>query len=159
MALNINDTYTASGIFLKADDLQKRRANLVIKGAKLETLQDGNKIVLDFENTDKRLVLNKTNANMICDLLGSRDAEQWTGSAITLRPDKTQLQDGRTVDCIRVDFELPAQPNANSLGGRAMAANPGLGQTPAQTAAAQPVSPLGQPPQVDAAISPADVPF
>lgn len=157
MALNVDDNYSGNGSFLKAVDLQKRRANLTISSAKLETLQDGNKIVLDFENTDKRLVLNKTNANMICDLLGSRDAEQWIGSTITLRPDKTQLQDGRTVDCIRVDFELPAQTHQNSLGARMVAQNPALGQTPIQTA--QPVSTLGQAPAHAALPNGQDIPF
>ena len=166
--LNINDTYQGGGDFLKAVDLNKRRVNLTIAGAELKTMKNGeNKIVLHFENTEKLLVLNKTNARMIADLLNNDDASRWTGSAITLRPDKTQLQDGRTVDCIRVDIELPAQTNQNSLGARAIAGNPAIAQTPAQAVGAATVpagamagggQPFGQSPVVAGATDD-DVPF
>jgi len=158
MSLNIDETYAGGGDFIKAADLQGRRANVTIKGARLEDLQDGKKIVLDFVETPKRLVLNKTNANMICDLLKNRDAEQWFGSTISLRPDKTQLQDGRTVDCIRVDFELPPQTNSNGLGARVVAANPAFGQNAAQVA--QPLAPnLSQPAPATIPANDAQIPF
>lgn len=138
--LNIDETYSGGGAFLKAADLQMRRANLTIKGARLETMKDQqNKIVLDFYETEKSLVLNRTNANMIADLLGNRDAGAWAGTVITLRPDKTQDPSGKTVDCIRVDYELPPQTNPQSLGAQRVGQNPALGQTPVQVAAAAPV--------------------
>lgn len=164
--LNIDETYSGGGSFLKASDLQMRRANVTIKGARLETMKDNqSKIVLDFVESEKCLVLNRTNANMIADLLGNRDASQWTGSTISLRPDKTTDPKGNTVDCIRVDFELPPQTNPNSLGARQIAANPAFGQTPAQ--AAQPtvnlqnqqVAPNLNAGQQTVAAAPVDVPF
>jgi hypothetical protein len=135
--LNIDEVYTGGGAFLKAADLNMRRANLTIKGARLEQMKDQqNKIVLDFVETEKTLVLNRINSNMIADLLGNRDAGAWAGSVITLRPDKTQDPKGNTVDCIRVDFELPPQSNPNSLGAQRVNANPAFGQNPAQVAQA-----------------------
>ena len=133
---NIDDYYSdGGGTFLKAADLNKKRVNVTIAGASLADLQDGQKVVLEFEGTDKTLPLNKTNARMIKDILGTGDTDKWIKTTISLRPDKTQLQDGRPVDCIRVDYELPAQKHADSLGAQVLAGQPGAAQ-PAAAAAA-----------------------
>ena len=155
--LNIDQTYQGGGDFLKADDLKKRRVNLTVAAAKLEELKDGSKIVLDFEGTEKRLVLNKTNARMCAELLNDRNAGNWIGSTITLRPDKTQLQDGRTVDCIRVDLELPTQIHADSVGSRAITVDPLAGQ--AATAQPVPMANIGQSLPPNSQIADADIPF
>lgn len=139
--LNIDEHLGGKSNFLKAADLQRQRMNLTIAAAELRNIRDENKVVLSFENTEKELVLNKTNGNMIAELLGSRDALQWVNSTITIRPDKTQMQDGKVVDCIRVDFELPQQIHQNSLGARAVGANPLVAQTPQQQAQAQNFAP------------------
>ena len=50
--------------------------------------------------TDKGLVLNKTNAAAIAKTHGD-DSDEWIGQAIELYPAVTQFN-GNTVDCIRV---------------------------------------------------------
>lgn len=67
-------------------------------------------IVIHFEKTAKKLVLNKTNAGVIADLHGTA-AEAWVGKRITLFP--TTCKFGRdTVACIRVRDKIPEEKAA-----------------------------------------------
>ena len=61
--------------------------------------------VIHFEETPKKLVLNKTNAGIIADLHGTV-AEDWVGKRITLYPTTCKFG-GKTVDCIRVRETVP----------------------------------------------------
>ncbi len=88
--------------YLKAADLQGRRVKVVISGLSHEEIGDGVKAVLHFAGKDKGLVLNKTNANMIAEVLGSDETDDWQGATITLFPTKVEYQ-GKRVDAIRVD--------------------------------------------------------
>lgn len=119
---NVNEIY-GSGNFLKAADLQGRRHTVVISDWEISESKFGKQIVLSFEGKDKKLSLNKTNAQMITNLLNTDNPDNWVGKAISLRPDKTQNPEGAMVDCIRVDFELPEQPvaMAASVGAQAAA--------------------------------------
>ena len=119
-----NEIY-GGGNYLKAADLQGKRHTVVIDTWEVAESQFGKQIVLGFEGKDKKFSLNKTNARMITNLLGTDDTDEWVGKAITLRPDKTQNPDGAMVDCIRVDFELPEQP-ARGMGAHAAASFSGL---------------------------------
>lgn len=103
-----NDIY-GGGDFLKAADLQGKRHPVTIESWEVKESQFGKQIVLSFVGKDKKFSLNKTNARMITDLLGTDDTDEWIGKTISLRPDKTQNPEGAMVDCIRVDFELPEQ--------------------------------------------------
>ena len=64
-------------------------------------------IVLSFTNTDKTMVLNKTNGYSIADLLQIDDPSNWVGSKITIFPKRTSFGN-KMVDCIRVrDAKAP----------------------------------------------------
>lgn len=142
--LNIDEHYAGGGNYFKAADLNNRRAALTISVVSLDTNQEGQKkINLAFEETEKTLTLNKTNAQMIANLVHERDGAKWIGTTISIRPDRGQRPDGTPVDVIRVDFELPAQKYPQSLGGRLMAqtapmaTQPPVAQQFAQNAAPQ----------------------
>lgn len=100
---NVNDIYTSN--VLKAADLNRRRKTLRIREVETKDYNDGPKLVLHFEETDKSFTLNKTNALMIASLFGD-DFNRWEGKRITLRPDVTNYPAPNT-PCIRVDTELP----------------------------------------------------
>lgn len=87
--------------YLSAADLQGRSLTLEISHVDEARIGDENKLVLYFHNKQKGFVLNKTNAMTISSLLNSDDTDDWAGSKITIRPEKTQFQ-GKIVDCIRV---------------------------------------------------------
>ncbi len=60
------------------------------------------KYVLDFQETDKPLVLNNTNGQRIEAITNSDDFDDWKGQRITLFNDKTVSFGGKTVGGIRV---------------------------------------------------------
>lgn len=102
------ETYKSNS--LKAEDLKNKRRHLTISDIEIKRFgDDGDKLVVNFEETDKTFVLNKTNCATLESLLNSDDTDDWIGHRITLRPDMTQFN-GKAMPCIRVDSELPEQP-------------------------------------------------
>jgi hypothetical protein len=95
--------------YLKVDDLKGRKVSVTIDRVEIEKVGTDNKPVAYFKETNKSFTLNKTNARMIAMLVGSDDTDDWRGRRITLRPDMTTFQ-GKPTPCIRVDSELPGQP-------------------------------------------------
>lgn len=112
MSDQISDIYGSSSNWLKAADLQNGKPVVTISNAEVrENTYNGEtkkQIVLSFEGKEKLLGLNVTNARRIADLLGTTDFHEWIGFSIKLYVDKTEVE-GRTVDCIRIFPELPAQ--------------------------------------------------
>lgn len=99
--MNINGAFPST--YLKAADLQGRRALVTISHVKLEDIGDEHKPVLYFVGKEKGIVLNKTNANMITEIVGSDETDHWKGKAVVLYVAKVDYQ-GRRVDGIRVDY-------------------------------------------------------
>lgn len=92
--------------YLKAIEFEGKNVTLTIKAVKADMLRmvdstKAKKFVIQFEETSKELVLNKTNAFAIADYLSERDALKWVGCKITLFPTTCDAF-GETVDCIRV---------------------------------------------------------
>ena len=94
---------------LKAEDLERGDATAVIARIEMEKFDEGPKPVLYFQNTEKRLILNKINANSIADIYG-KDTAQWIGQPITMGMDWTDYQ-GRRTKCIRIRPQM-IQPQA-----------------------------------------------
>lgn len=86
---------------------------VTISGAKLERVGMGNdaadKPVLYFEEIDKGLVLNKTNANVLTDLFGTDDTDEWEGRKVRLYAKDVEYQ-GKMVRGIRVHTRPPKAP-------------------------------------------------
>jgi hypothetical protein len=99
--MNISGAFPST--YLKAADLQGRRVTVTMAGVRLEDIGGEQKPILSFVGKDKGLVLNKTNANMIAEITGSEETDDWKGQAIVLYPTKTDFQ-GKRVDAIRVDY-------------------------------------------------------
>ena len=109
--MNIQGAFPSQ--FLKAADLQGRRATVTIAGVTMEDIGSDTKPVLHFQGKDKGLVLNKTNANMITEIVGSDETDDWKGKRVTLYPTKTDFQ-GKRVDAIRIDYpEGQARPSVH----------------------------------------------
>ena len=111
--MNISDAFPGS--YLKCADLRGARVPVRIESVQMEDIGTDSKPVVYFMGKDRGLVLNKTNANAIVDVLGD-DTDHWHGKTITLFPAKTDYA-GKLVDCIRIDATQiasdpqPAQPN------------------------------------------------
>lgn len=99
--MNIQDAFPSK--FLKASDLQGMEPIVTIDQVKYEPVGKDKemKAVLYFKGKEKGLVLNKTNANKITELLQSGITEEWQGQRVRLFATETQFG-GDMVDCIRV---------------------------------------------------------
>ena len=92
--------------YLKAADLQEKPMSLTIEHVVRDKVRMTNgsiteKYILRFKETDKELILNKTNAKSIAKLLREPKAVNWAGSVIVLKPTTCEAF-GEIVDCIRV---------------------------------------------------------
>ena len=92
--------------FMKSDDLNGRTATYTVTDCAADTIGDDTKLVLAFSETDKPLVLNKTNATIMAELHGP-ETDGWEGKQIKLVPATTQYQ-GKTVKCTRISPEIVA---------------------------------------------------
>lgn len=103
--MNISGAFPST--YLKAADLQGRRVSVTMANVHMEDIGGEQKPILSFVGKEKGLVLNKTNANMIAEITGSEETDEWEGQTIVLYPTKTDFQ-GKRVDAIRVDYPAPA---------------------------------------------------
>lgn len=102
--MNISAAYPSD--YVKASDLNGKDVNLIIKEVRMEDIGEDNKPVVYFTKTDKGLVLNKTNANIIAGNIGTHETNDWIGKSITLFPTQVDFQ-GRQVEAIRVRLRKP----------------------------------------------------
>ena|SRR5439155_8307044 len=88
--------------YLKAADLQGKSTILTIALIAMETIGSDRRAVTYFQEIEKGLVLNKTNANTIKEIAGSAETGDWIGTKVVLYPTRVDFQ-GKRVDSIRVD--------------------------------------------------------
>ncbi len=100
--MKVSDVFN-SAKSLNVKDLKGNRVPVTIREVTLKKFDDGSKLIMTFHNAEKALILNKTNSNMIAEIVGSEDTDYWPGKRIVLIPAKTDFQ-GKRVDCIRVDY-------------------------------------------------------
>ena len=112
--MNINEVYSSSGGFLKADDLGTAKPTVTISGIEIteRDYNDGNglkkQIVLSFHGKEKKLGLNFTNASKIAELIGSPNTDDWIGKTIKLFVEKVKVGT-EMKPSIRIWPELPEQ--------------------------------------------------
>lgn len=93
---------------------------LTISGSEIVLVGQGedasHKPVLYFEEVNKGLVLNKTNANVLTAMFKSDDTDDWIGKQIKLYSKDVEYQ-GKMVRGIRVNSRppAPAQPAARQM--------------------------------------------
>lgn len=92
--------------YLSPIDLKGKTARVTIEKVELESLRDprsnqnNDKLVVHFIGKEKALVLNKTNAYTIAEILGD-DTDDWIGGQISLYTAQIKVG-GEPKDCIRV---------------------------------------------------------
>ena len=109
---SINEVYGSE--WLRAADLEGHwPATVTIAGWETVEFQDDRtgatkkQVALSFTGRDKRLGLNKTNANRIADLYGL-EVETWPGKSIVLIVERVEAF-GKITDAIRVQIRQPEQ--------------------------------------------------
>ena len=88
--------------FFKADDLNGNEPIVTIEQVSTEVLNDSSaRRVLAFTETDKKLVLNKTNWAKCAEITGEDDDDRWVGKKIRLVTERVAFK-GDLVDAVRV---------------------------------------------------------
>jgi Flp pilus assembly secretin CpaC len=93
--------------YLKAADFEGKPVSLTIAEVFRDNVQMANgskadRYIVRFRETDKELILNKTNAKAVAKVLAEPKAVHWAGEKIILKPAKCEAF-GEIVDCIRVE--------------------------------------------------------
>ena len=98
---NINDAFPSN--YLKASDLQGQQPTVTIERVEFEAVgrEKEMKPIVYFVGKEKGIVLNKTNAKNIANLVGSFETNDWKGFRIRLYATHVEFQ-GETVEAIRV---------------------------------------------------------
>ena len=107
-AMKLDDMYPSK--WLRSSDLQGRAVTVTIASVDMEVLKDDHgrdehKPAISFQGREKRMILNKTNAQMLASALGD-DTDGWIGKPITLFVMKVQGPSG-IVDGLRVRVDNP----------------------------------------------------
>ncbi len=103
--------------YVKAADLNGKPCPLTIRTCVQEELGQGSdkerKPVLYFQDRQKALVLNRTNATVIAEAYGD-ETGGWEGKPVEVYPARVEFR-GQLVDGIRVRIQQEAQPDAAPL--------------------------------------------
>src|SRR6266404_8656042 len=112
--MNIDDAFPSK--YLKASDLpEEGTQSVTIEKITIEEIgrEKQRKPVIYFEYLDKGFVCNKTNANTIAKIIGSRNLEDWTGKTIHLYRAEVEFG-GEMVESIRVKIKS-AKPRSRPI--------------------------------------------
>ena len=102
--------------YLKAADLQGREIVVTIDSVEMANIgDDEDKLVVYFQGKNKGMVLNRTNANMLTEIAGTDETDEWHDVKIKLYSCRVDFQ-GRRVDALRVDFPPKAKAESNGHG-------------------------------------------
>ena len=91
--------------FVKAADVEDQPLTLEIAGVEAVELEGQKKYSVAFEESDKQLILNVTNAKTIANLYGD-DTRDWIGKRIKLFAQQVDFR-GEQVMAIRVSLAKP----------------------------------------------------
>lgn len=124
--MNINEIYSSNSEYLRADDIKGQKPVVTIEGITTSTNRDKRtgeeytQLVLTFVGKEKKLSLNRTNAQMIAELTGSDNTDDWIGVSLKLYTTLVTVGDEKKLG-IRIMPELPEQkapPKADFTGKR-----------------------------------------
>src|SRR6516225_5724109 len=96
--MDINTAFPSS--YLKAADLLDGPTRRIITKVAVKDIRGDRKVVMDFADDDKPLIVNKTNARTIARAYGS-DTDRWIGKSIELVEALVDFQ-GSSVPAVRV---------------------------------------------------------
>lgn len=118
--------------YIIGDSLIDKTITVTMDNVRIEEMQNNRgkkeeKYVLYFRETDKGLILNKTNSKTIAKLYGA-ETDQWSGMQITLYGEKVKAF-GETHDVVRV---APAKPAPAKSNGKKADSQPALVDVPEQ---------------------------
>jgi hypothetical protein len=111
--MNIQNAFPSK--WLKSGDIEEGDLNLTIKAVQIENIGQGDeqesKPVIYFEETEKGMVLNKTNADTIS-RLHTTETDNWIGKKISIFATEVDFAGKQTL-ALRVRMRAPKQVTAS----------------------------------------------
>lgn len=86
--------------YIRAADIPED-VNTVVKSVMVELLENKKKLVVNFVDFEKGLILNKTNAEVLADIARTGMIEKWAGVPVALTVQYITYQ-GKTTPAIRI---------------------------------------------------------
>lgn len=131
------------GKYLKASEISEEGETFTISSVELEEVGQGAdkqvKPVVYFEETDKGLVMNKTNFKSFAEVTGEGDSDGWPGHQVTLFATQVDFS-GKSMEAIRVKKRVARTPAAAGKAASATAAAKRPAAAPAEPVAEAPDS-------------------
>ncbi|UCD06959.1 MAG: hypothetical protein JSW41_03940 [Candidatus Aenigmatarchaeota archaeon] len=81
MTGTVDDYYPSD--WLKSEDIREN-TELTVTKVEPKKVGEDTRLVMSFEEIDKSLVLNKTNANRMVEITGTKSYSEWSGEVVTL---------------------------------------------------------------------------
>ena len=100
MAMRVGKYAEGNSRYLKGLHLEGSEPTWTISHAEEQTMLGEEKLVVYFEEEDRGLVLNRTNARRLVDAFGD-DADEWVGKRVVLYTEPVDFN-GKTTDAIRL---------------------------------------------------------
>jgi len=121
---NVDEIYKSNSQFLKAADIKGYRPIVEIEDFEIGEVGAEKKpqVILKFKNKDKKLGCNKTNAERMAVLSGSKNPADWIGAKIRLYVDPSVEFQGKKVEAVRISLEFWEAPQ-RKLAAAAIATN------------------------------------
>ena len=94
--------------YISAEDV-KRVVRTAVTKVDFTEIEGEQKLECYFENIDKSMILNKTNATMLELISGTDQFDHWTGVKVILRREMVQFK-GKLVPSVRI-YEAEANPD------------------------------------------------
>jgi hypothetical protein len=86
------------------------KVRATIAGLREEDFEDATKYVMWFDETEKELILNKTNKNVLMDLYPADDTDAWIGKQIYLYAAEVEYK-GQPTWGTRISLQVPGEKN------------------------------------------------
>ena len=105
--------------YLKKEDVEESKV-FTVKGVEhqnvaLEDQKADYKFVLMFEETDRGLIMNKTNGQLAAKAMGSPETDDWVGQTLELWNDPSVSYAGKMIGGIRIKPTKPDRPPEGEL--------------------------------------------
>jgi len=106
--MNLKEAFKSE--YLRVQDLHGQPKTYTIRDVFVEAVgqEKEEKPVVQFKETPLKMVLNKTNAQLLIDLFGE-DTERYVGQKILVTPARTEFG-GKQVDCLRLAVPPVGKP-------------------------------------------------
>ena len=130
MAYDISEIYKSNSQFLKAVDIKGYKPVVEIEDFEIGEVGAEKKpqIILTFKGKDKKLGCNKTNAERLWVLSGSKNPADWIGGKIRLFVDPSVQFQGKQVEAVRISQEFWEPPQRKSAAAATAAKSPANSQ-------------------------------